>query len=652
MNKFLTNLGQTFSDDEKAVIKTKLESILGTDQTKMAWYPTIGNDGTIQWGLSAYSTQAPNPANIKGPQGDSGKDGEDGEPGTSVTIDNIETITGGRKVIFSDGNEITIYDGKDGAGVAIKGTVDNVADLPSTAENGDAYIVKNDDGKLYVYANGWPTSGVAFTGPKGADGDTPTLAFIENSEKTGIDIFVNGGEEPVNTIPYATDGHSPIITTTATSTGNDIYIDGTKAFSVTNGTNGNDGKDGYTPEATTTAAPADASHLNGGTKVTLSWPADATWLSPVSFTAWNGNNGTNGTTWKPSVSDAGVLSWTSETGAPTTANIKGPQGLSGDTWKPTVNEDGDLSWTTAAGTPTTANIKGPAGNDGVTPTVTVTAATSTTHPNGGTEVKFEYGDGDERNTSFTAWNGNDGMAGDLPAAPTEAGKYVLNKPAEGDASWVDYEADAYTLTGDGKFISVTENAGTVTVGLTTTDITGDNPYVMTTAGWTNGTQYYAHVKTVGDIDSVASAINIITHNNSTGTNYNKISGYGYNSSKQQTTFEAFLLPNHWTRMFSSGANATAYAGTFVKVTPGAASNNAWYDIEPNITASETAGKKFAWDPTNNTWAAISEGGSTVFTAGDNTEYITNTNTFNYIPMKIESAGYEPTADNVLHFVLE
>lgn len=288
MNKFLTNLGQTFSDDEKAVIKNKLENILGTDQVKMAWYPSVGNDGTIQWGLSAYSTQAPNPANIKGPQGDSGKDGEDGEPGTSVTIDNIETITGGRKVIFSDGNEITIYDGKDGAGVAIKGTVDDVADLPSTAVNGDAYIVNNDDGKLYVYANGWPTSGVAFTGPKGADGDTPTLAFIENSEKTGIDIFVNGGEEPVNTIPYATDGHSPVITTSATSTGNDIYIDGTKAFSVTNGINGTSGKDGYTPSLTISSVTS-TEHTAGGTELKFTYPES--WQTDVVFTAWNGNDG-------------------------------------------------------------------------------------------------------------------------------------------------------------------------------------------------------------------------------------------------------------------------------------------------------------------------------------------------------------------------
>ena len=288
MNKFLTNLGQTFSDDEKAVIKNKLENILGTDQVKMAWYPSVGNDGTIQWGLSAYSTQAPNPANIKGPQGNAGKDGEDGEPGTSVTIDNIVTITGGRKVKFSDGNEITIFDGKDGASVAIKGTVNDVADLPSNAENGDAYIVKNDNGKLYVYANGWPNEGVAFTGPKGADGDTPTLAFIENSEKTGIDIFVNGGEEPVNTIPYATDGHSPVITTSATSTGNDIYIDETKAFSVTNGINGTNGKDGYTPSLTISSVTS-TEHTAGGTELKFTYPES--WQTDVIFTAWNGNDG-------------------------------------------------------------------------------------------------------------------------------------------------------------------------------------------------------------------------------------------------------------------------------------------------------------------------------------------------------------------------
>lgn len=288
MNKFLTNLGQTFSDDEKAVIKNKLENILGTDQVKMAWYPSVGNDGTISWGLSAYSTQAPNPANIKGPQGEAGENGKNGEPGTSVTINNIVTITGGRKVIFSDGNEITIYDGKDGASVAIKGTVDNVADLPATAENGDAYIVKNDDGKLYVYANGWPNEGVAFTGPKGVDGNTPTLAFIENSKKTGIDIFVNGGEEPVNTIPYATDGHSPVITTSATSTGNDIYIDGTKAFSVTNGTNGTTGKDGYTPSLTISSVTS-TEHTAGGTELKFTYPES--WQTDVVFTAWNGNDG-------------------------------------------------------------------------------------------------------------------------------------------------------------------------------------------------------------------------------------------------------------------------------------------------------------------------------------------------------------------------
>lgn len=288
MNKFLTNLGQTFSDDEKAVIKNKLENILGTDQVKMAWYPTVANNGTISWGLSAYSTPTPTPMNIKGPQGEPGNNGVDGEPGTSVTITNIEEEGRTHVVIFSDGKSITITDGVDGAGVAIKGTVATKANLPADAENGDAYIVTSEDGKLFVYANGWPDEGVAFTGPKGERGETPSFSFIDG--ETGIEIHVNDSEDPVAVIPYAVDGHSPVITTSATSTGNDIYIDGTKAFSVTNGTNGTSGKDGYTPSATT-ATVTDAGHPNSGTKVTLSWPADASWLSPVSFTAWNGNDG-------------------------------------------------------------------------------------------------------------------------------------------------------------------------------------------------------------------------------------------------------------------------------------------------------------------------------------------------------------------------
>lgn len=286
MNKFLTNLGQTFSDDEKAVIKNKLENILGTDQVKMAWYPTVANNGTISWGLSAYSTSTPTPMNIKGPQGEPGENGKDGAEGISVTITNIEEEGRTHVVTFSDGKSITITDGVDGAGVAIKGTVATKANLPADAENGDAYIVTGEDGKLFVYANGWPDEGVAFTGPKGERGETPSFSFIDG--ETGIEIHVNDSEDPVAVIPYAKDGHSPAITTSATSTGNDIYIDGNKAFSVANGINGTNGKDGYTPSLTISSVTS-TEHTAGGTELKFTYPES--WQPDVVFTAWNGNDG-------------------------------------------------------------------------------------------------------------------------------------------------------------------------------------------------------------------------------------------------------------------------------------------------------------------------------------------------------------------------
>lgn len=426
MNKFLTNLGQTFTDEEKAIIKAKLESILGTDNVKMAWIPTVADNGLISWTLAAYSTQPPETMNIKGDKGDRGENGIDGEDGTSVTIQNIEAITGGRKVTFSDGNEITIYDGQDGAGVAIKGTVDDKSNLPSTAENGDAYIVMNDDGKLYVYANGWPDDGVAFTGPKGADGDTPTLSFEENADKTGLDVLVNG--EVAATIPYATDGHSPVITTTATSTGNDIYIDGNKAFTVTDGIDGTNGKDGYTPSAKL-ATVTDAVHQNGGTSVTLSWPSEAAWLFPVSFTAWNGNDGTNG--------------------------IDGVDGVDGE--------------------------NGVDGVDGVTPQITLTAyEPDLAHPYGGTKLTVSYPDSEYPTVTAVIDNGRDGDAGSLPTLPSE-GLYSLSSNGEA-GTWAPFEVpEGGAVSGENGLSARKDTDGTTYLGMNveTLDITGAGSVTVT-----------------------------------------------------------------------------------------------------------------------------------------------------------------------------
>jgi len=92
--------------------------------------------------------------------------------------------------------------------------------------------------------------------------------------------------------------------------------------------------------------------------------------------------------WLPSVSDAGVISWTLTTATtePTTANIKGPSGDRGP-----------------AGT---SGAKGEPGDDGYSPTVTLTPITAGDQT--GTEVEFTYGAGGSQTTAYTAWNGKDG----------------------------------------------------------------------------------------------------------------------------------------------------------------------------------------------------------------------------------------------------
>ena len=89
----------------------------------------------------------------------------------------------------------------------------------------------------------------------------------------------------------------------------------------------------------------------------------------------------DGTTFIPSVSDEGIISWTNDGGLPNPepVDIKGPQGDTGLTgatgpkgdvgpyFTPSVDSSGDLSWTNNGGlvNPSTVNIKGPQGEQGI-----------------------------------------------------------------------------------------------------------------------------------------------------------------------------------------------------------------------------------------------------------------------------------------------
>ena len=90
--------------------------------------------------------------------------------GASVTVgaDSIGSIKGATGVQGPQGEK-----GDDGTGVNIKGSVDTSGALPSTGEDGDAYIVK-DTGNLWVWdsdSSAFVDTGAQVKGPKGDKGE-------------------------------------------------------------------------------------------------------------------------------------------------------------------------------------------------------------------------------------------------------------------------------------------------------------------------------------------------------------------------------------------------------------------------------------------------------------------------------------------------
>lgn len=77
----------------------------------------------------------------------------------------------------------------------------------------------------------------------------------------------------------------------------------------------------------------------------------------------SGGSGTNGVTFTPSVSAAGVISWTNDGGLenPASVNIKGPAGATGD-----KGDKGDKGDTGATGPAGAAGAKGEKGDTGAT----------------------------------------------------------------------------------------------------------------------------------------------------------------------------------------------------------------------------------------------------------------------------------------------
>lgn len=119
------------------------------------------------------------------------------------------------------------------------------------------------------------------------------------------------------------------------------------------------------------------------------------------FVPIESSGSSGGTTFIPSVSQDGIISWTNDGGLPnpTPVNIRGPQGntgeqgLQGETgpqgstgpyFTPSVSDNGNLSWTNNGGlqNPNTVNIMGPQGKQGIQGPKGETGETGTQGPQG------------------------------------------------------------------------------------------------------------------------------------------------------------------------------------------------------------------------------------------------------------------------------
>ena len=152
-----------------------------------------------------------------------------------------------------------------------------------------------------------------------------TIADLLVLEQSGTAKKVTG-QTLLNNLATALDGHGGIASIELTSSVGlvDTYTltlaDGTTATITV--TNGQDGTDGVSP--TITAAP-----ITGGHRLTIVDADDTTTVDVMDGT--DGTNGTDGVTFTPSVSSAGVISWTNDGGRvnPPSVNIKGETGAAG-----------------------------------------------------------------------------------------------------------------------------------------------------------------------------------------------------------------------------------------------------------------------------------------------------------------------------------
>lgn len=97
----------------------------------------------------------------------------------------------------------------------------------------------------------------------------------------------------------------------------------------------------------------------------ISWSNDGNMLNPTSVNI-KGPKGDKGTTYTPSIASTGLLTWTNDGNLPNPEPVNVKDGPAGPVFTPSVSSAGVISWTNNGGlsNPSSVNIKGPKGDAG------------------------------------------------------------------------------------------------------------------------------------------------------------------------------------------------------------------------------------------------------------------------------------------------
>lgn len=222
INKILTNQQQVFSPEELANVSASLSAILGQgggggggEPCASAWLPSVDENGNLSWTLS-MSTTTPDTANIMGPQGPNGQDGAKGKDGTSIILQSVTDVAGGKQVTLAWGetpstSSFVIPSGTPGTpGVNGVSPTVTITDAPTTEHP--------QGGKTVTITDADHPAGQSFDIWNGIDGQGATVNLVEGD---GIQITHEAGTTNYTigvSADYALKSELPDVTDMATKT--------------------------------------------------------------------------------------------------------------------------------------------------------------------------------------------------------------------------------------------------------------------------------------------------------------------------------------------------------------------------------------------------------------------------------------------------